>query len=124
MSYTVTTSPNGTAARVEGIDVGNLDETAGAKVDALFANHPVLAFSNQQLDEGGLLRFAARFGELEENVASSFHHPKYSQITVLSNMRGADGKRTGSPDAGQGWHTAMACTPGPIRRRKVIRYSI
>lgn len=112
----VTTPGGGTCgARVAGLDLSvPLDDAAFAEVEALFHRHQVVAFSDQRLDEAALIGFARRFGPLEHNVASSFHHPQFSELTVLSNLV-RDGKPYGSPDAGQGWHTDMSYNAVPAR---------
>jgi len=47
------------------------------------------------------------FGELEINVANSFHEPRLPEVMVLSNMT-ENGRPVGLADAGQGWHTDMS----------------
>lgn len=111
----VTPSGGSLGARVAGVDLSApLDNAAFAEIEAIFHHHQVVAFSDQRLDEAALIAFARRFGELERNVASSFHHPRYSELTVLSNIV-VNGKPYGSPDAGQGWHTDMSYNAIPAR---------
>ncbi|HEX7968276.1 MAG TPA: TauD/TfdA family dioxygenase [Stellaceae bacterium] len=103
-------------ARIDGIDLGRrLDDVGFAAIEDAFHQHGVIAISDQRLDEAALIAFSRRFGELELNVASSFHHPAYPHINILSNRRRPDGTRLGSPDAGQGWHADMSYNPVPAR---------
>jgi taurine dioxygenase len=102
-------------ARIDGVDLRRLDDALFAAVERAFHEHGVIAISEQRLDEAGLIAFSRRFGELELNVASSFHHPDYPYINILSNKRRADGTPMGSPDAGQGWHTDMSYNAVPAR---------
>jgi taurine dioxygenase len=103
-------------ARIDGIDLGRpLDDAGFAAIEEAFHRHGVIAISDQRLDEPALIAFSRRFGELELNVASSFHHPAYPHINILSNKRRPDGSRLGSPDAGQGWHSDMSYNPVPAR---------
>ena len=52
--------------------------------------------------------FAARFGELEINVASgAYQEPGIPEVMILSNIV-KDGKPIGLADAGQDWHTDMS----------------
>ncbi|HTP81993.1 MAG TPA: TauD/TfdA family dioxygenase [Alphaproteobacteria bacterium] len=102
-------------ARVAGLDLAApLEDSGFREVEAIFHRHQVVAFEGQHLDEDALIAFARRFGELEHNVASSFHHPRTADLTVLSNIV-RDGKPYGSPDAGQGWHTDMSYNSVPAR---------
>ncbi len=108
MPIAVTPSGASLGARVAGLDLAApLDDAGFREVEAIFHQHQVVAFSDQHLDEDALIAFARRFGELEHNVASSFHHPRTADLTVLSNIV-KDGKPYGSPDAGQGWHPDMS----------------
>ncbi len=103
-------------ARIDGVDLGRpLDDDGFAAIEDAFHEHGVIAISDQRLDEPALIAFSRRFGELELNVASSFHHPAYPHINILSNKRRPDGTRLGSPDAGQGWHADMSYNPVPAR---------
>src|SRR5205814_7704782 len=53
-------------------------------------------------------RFAARFGELEINVASgAYQEPGHPEVMILSNIV-ENGRPIGLADAGQGWHTDMS----------------
>ena len=111
----VTRLGNHIGARVDGVDLRDLDDTRFAAVERAFHEHGVIAISDQQLDEPDLIAFSRRFGALELNVASSFHHPDYPHVNILSNKRRADGTPMGSPDAGQGWHADMSYNPVPAR---------
>lgn len=116
MSMTVTPLGQHVGARIDGIDLGRpLDDATFASIEQAFHQHGVIAISDQRLDEPALIAFSRRFGVLEVNVASSFHHPTYPHINILSNKRRPDGTRLGSPDAGQGWHADMSYNPVPAR---------
>jgi taurine dioxygenase len=103
-------------ARVTGIDLAaGLDDAGFRAIEETFHNHAVIAVSDQHLDETALIAFSRRFGELELNVASSFHHRDFPCINVLSNKRMPDGTPLGSADAGQGWHADMSYNATPAR---------
>jgi taurine dioxygenase len=102
-------------ARIDGVDLRRLDDALFTAIEDAFHAHGVIAISDQRLDEPGLIAFSRRFGALELNVSSSFHHPDYPHVNILSNKRRADGTPMGSPDAGQGWHTDMSYNPVPAR---------
>ena len=95
-------------ARVEGLDLSQPldDETFQALVQAL-GRYGVLKYPNQELTSRQLRDFAARFGELEVNVANAYQEPGLPEVMILSNMV-QDGKPLGLADAGQDWHTDMS----------------
>jgi len=70
--------------------------------------HSVLRFPGQSLNARQLRDFAARFGELEVNVASGpFQEPGIPEVMTLSNIV-ENGRPIGLADAGQDWHTDMS----------------
>ncbi len=95
-------------ARVEGLDLSQPldDETFEALLQAL-GRYGVLKYPNQELTAHQLRDFAARFGELEVNVANAYQEPGLPEVMILSNMV-QDGKPLGLADAGQDWHTDMS----------------
>jgi taurine dioxygenase len=102
--------PSGQAlgATVEGLDLSKKlpEETVEALIQAL-GRHSVLRFPQQDLTALQQRDFAARFGELEVNVANMFQEPGLPEVMILSNMV-EDGKPVGIADAGQDWHTDMS----------------
>jgi taurine dioxygenase len=102
--------PSGKAlgATVEGLDlaVSFPEKTIEELIEAL-GRYSVLRFPKQDLNARQLRDFAARFGELEINVANMFQEPGLPEVMILSNMV-EDGKPVGIADAGQDWHTDMS----------------
>jgi taurine dioxygenase len=95
-------------ATVEGLDLNRpLAEAEFRAVLAALGDHGVLRFPRQTLDARALRDFAARFGELEVNVANAFQEPGIPEIMILSNIK-ENGKPIGFADAGQSWHTDMS----------------
>ena len=102
--------PTGEAlgATVEGLDLNRpLAEAEFQAVLAALGRHGVLRFPRQSLAARALRDFAARFGELEVNVANAFQEPGLPEIMILSNIQ-ENGKPIGFADAGQSWHTDMS----------------
>jgi taurine dioxygenase len=102
--------PTGEAlgATVEGLDLDRpLAEAEFQAVLAALGRHGVLRFPRQSLAARALRDFAARFGELEVNVANAFQEPGLPEIMILSNIQ-ENGKPIGFADAGQSWHTDMS----------------
>jgi taurine dioxygenase len=96
-------------ASVHGADLSQplTAEDFGAILGAL-GRHGVICIPGQNLETASLKDFAARFGELEINVAAgSFCDPVHPEVMTLSNIK-IDGKPIGLADAGQDWHTDMS----------------
>jgi len=102
-------SGKGLGAAVEGLDVSkSLREEEVEKVIAALGRYGVLRFPRQSLDARQQRDFAARFGDLEVNVAAAgYQEPGLPEVMILSNIV-KDGKPIGLADAGQGWHTDMS----------------
>ncbi len=81
-------------------------ENEAAIVDAV-GHRGVLEFVDQSLSARQLRDFAARFGELEVNVANTAQEPDLPEVMTLSNIV-VDGRPIGLADAGQDWHTDMS----------------
>jgi len=96
-------------AVVEDIDLSRpLSADEDRLVVAVLGERGVLRFPGQKLDAGQLKRFAARFGDLEINVASgAYQEPGHPEVMILSNIV-ENGKPIGLADAGQDWHTDMS----------------
>jgi taurine dioxygenase len=96
-------------AKMEGLDLSRPleDGEVDAIIEAL-GLHGVVCFPRQKLTARQQKDFAARFGELEINVASGpYQEPGIPEVMTLSNIV-KDGKPIGLPDAGQDWHTDMS----------------
>jgi alpha-ketoglutarate-dependent taurine dioxygenase len=95
-------------AAIEGLDLsrplaaGEFDLAYGA-----LAEYGVLRFPDQDLTARQLRDFAARWGDLEVNVANIFQEPGLPEVMILSNVV-ENGKPIGFADAGQSWHTDMS----------------
>ena len=109
-------------ADVDGIALSQSlsDETFNEVRDALHCHH-VLAIRGQQLDAESFLGFSRRFGPPEPHVLDQFHHPAYSDILVLSNVK-KDGKPVGLADGGTYWHSDYSYLDIPARA--TLLYSV
>jgi taurine dioxygenase len=96
-------------ARIEGLDLSrSLEERAVEELVQVIGRYSVLCFPRQRLTPRQHKDFAARFGELEINVASGpYQEPGIPEVMTLSNIV-KDGKPIGLSDAGQDWHTDMS----------------
>ncbi|MFL6571636.1 MAG: TauD/TfdA dioxygenase family protein [Burkholderiales bacterium] len=96
-------------AKMEGLDLSRPleDGEVDAIIEAL-GRCGVVCFPRQKLTARQQKDFAARFGELEINVASGpYQEPGIPEVMTLSNIV-QDGKPIGLSDAGQDWHTDMS----------------
>jgi taurine dioxygenase len=95
-------------ATIEGLDLSRpLEEREVEAVIQALGRHSVVRFPRQELTPRQQRDFAARFGELEINVAGAFQEPGIPEVMTLSNIV-RDGKPIGMADAGQDWHTDMS----------------
>jgi taurine dioxygenase len=95
-------------ATVEGLDVSHASPPDVESIVENLGAYGVLRFPRQSLTAGQQRDFAARFGELEINVAAGgYQEPGVPEVMILSNIVKA-GKPIGLADAGQGWHTDMS----------------
>jgi len=96
-------------ARIEGLDLSRpLAEREVEEIIQAIGRYGVLCFPRQRLTARQHKDFAARFGELEINVASgAYQEPGIPEVMILSNIV-KDGRPIGLADAGQDWHTDMS----------------
>jgi len=96
-------------ARIEGLDLSRpLAEREVEEIIEAIGRYGVLCFPRQRLSARQHKDFAARFGQLEINVASgAYQEPGIPEVMILSNIV-KDGKPIGLADAGQDWHTDMS----------------
>jgi taurine dioxygenase len=96
-------------AKIEGLDLSRaLHESEVVEIIQSIGRYGVLCFPRQRLTARQHKEFAARFGELEINVASgAYQEPGFPEVMILSNIV-KDGKPIGLADAGQDWHTDMS----------------
>jgi taurine dioxygenase len=96
-------------AKIEGLDLFRpLEDIEVENVVQALGRYGVVCFPRQKLTARQQRDFAARFGELEINVASGpYQEPGLPEVMTLSNIV-KDGKPIGLSDAGQDWHTDMS----------------
>ena len=92
-------------------EIGHDDFTALSK---LFDERSVLCIRDQNLSESAYIKFAKRFGAVEQLYMSDYAHPEYPEILIVSNIK-KGGKDIGHADAGRVWHTDMSFMEKPPR---------
>jgi len=109
-------------AEVTGADLSApMDDATFRQVQQIFLEHRVIAFRRQELTPLRFLDFANRFGRREPHVLDQFHHPEYSDILILSNVK-KNGKPIGLADGGTYWHSDYSYLEIPARA--TLLYSI
>ena len=109
-------------AEVTGADLSApMDDATFRQVQQIFLEHRVIAFRRQELTPVRFLDFANRFGRREPHVLDQFHHPEYSDILILSNVK-KNGKPIGLADGGTYWHSDYSYLEIPARA--TLLYSI
>jgi len=97
-------------AEVVGVDTaGPIDDATFDRIRRAWLDHLVLLFRRQTLDDAALVRFTARFGELEE--APLFQGKRYveqhPEVMIISNVT-EGGREIGSlGNAEAFWHTDL-----------------
>jgi taurine dioxygenase len=75
-----------------GIDLSKpLDDATFAWIRRTFAEHPVLAFRDQNLGAGELAQFGRRFGSPRMHALLKYRHAEHPEVSWLTNVEG-DGK--------------------------------
>ena len=112
-------------ADIHGVDLSQpMSEATYDRILQAWSEHLVLRFSGQRLDDPTLLKFSARFGELDRAPIAAAHHERIETgvdkecepwISVISSV-----KKNGVPVGGLGsyelvWHTDMSYNPLPPR---------
>jgi taurine dioxygenase len=97
----------GFACEVVGLPLWEqLDEGTVAGLRELYAQHGVLVFRRQALNEAELAAFCALFGALELTVRSDWASPTVPEVTVLSNLKDGLGRPIGGLGDGElQWHS-------------------
>ena len=109
-------------ADIDGLDLSQpMSDAAFIEVRDALHRHHVLAIRGQALQPASLIEFSKRFGPPEPHVLDQFHHPAYSDILVLSNVK-TDGKPVGLADGGTYWHTDYSYLEIPARA--TVLYSV
>jgi len=113
---------NTMGAEVTGADLSApMDDATFRQVQQIFSEQRVIAFRGQELTPLRFLDFAKRFGRPEPHVLDQFHHPVYSDILILSNVK-KNGKPIGLADGGTYWHSDYSYLEIPARA--TLLYSI
>src|SRR5678815_839399 len=104
----IETSGGVLGATIRGIELAQpLNRGDFGQVLLALGKYGVLRFPDQHLDLAAQKRFSEQFGDIQ-GPATRDRNPDnpYPEIDIQSSMK-EDGKYSGSPNAGQDWHTDM-----------------
>src|ERR1700742_1085719 len=113
------------AADVHGVDLSQpMSDATFQKIAEAWSEHLVLRFSGQKIDDPTLMKFSARFGELDrvpipaaglDRKNSGVSNEAIDWVAVISSVK-QDGKAVGSLASYElVWHTDMSYNPMPPR---------
>ena len=102
---------------VETFDVDlsrRLSDADFSELERAFYANQVLALRAQHISAAQFMDFARRIGPPQPHVIDQFHHPRDSNILILSNVK-ENGRPTGLQDAGSYFHTDYSYLAVPAR---------
>ncbi len=103
-------------AEIDGVDLRAIDDARFAAIHRAWLDFQVILFRHQRLDDGDLVAFSRRFGELDQAPVQETGRrfvEGIPEIYVVSNVV-EDGKPIGSLASGEAvWHTDMSYLPDP-----------
>lgn len=103
------------AAEVCGVDVAKpLSDRDFARIYAMFLEHAVLVFRDQNLDDDAFLAFSGRFGPVDVHHLAKYEGNAHPEIRILTNDR-KNGKVVGAHNAGMVWHTDQSFKERPTK---------
>ena len=101
-------------AEITGVQLrADMNEETFAAIRTAWADHELLLFRGQDLQEEDLISFSRRFGRLEIHVRQEWLSQEHPEILVLSNIK-KDGKSIGGlANAEINWHYDQIYLPRP-----------
>lgn len=97
------------------------DSTA---IKTLWAEHKLLLFRHQTLDESTLVNFSQLFGALEIHVRTEYLSPNHPEILYVSNIK-KNGQKVGIlADTEVGWHYDQIYLPRPAVGSLLMAYTL
>ena len=112
-------------ADISGVDLARADDAVHAQIERAWNRYSVLRFRDQDLSDGDLMKFSARFGKLDrvpirskdvlmpDDPATGVAPEGRGWVTVISNVK-VNGKAIGGLGSYESvWHTDMSYNPEP-----------
>ena len=99
---------------VEPLDMRQIEDAAMAALKEAWGRYQVLVFRGLTMEEGDLVAFSQRFGDLEIHVRTEYLSRDYPEILYVSNMKDDTGRSIGILSDGEvGWHYDQIYLPRP-----------
>lgn len=115
MSMQVRRLSHGLGASVTGINLAKISDAQFKEIEAVWLEHQVLAFHDQNLSPAEQIAFGRRFGELDRHDLIPFYQlPDYPEIFQITNLK-IGGKVSETKDTGRLWHSDYQHTLRPAR---------
>ena len=73
-------------AKIEDIDLANLDEFQSDEINKLWLEHLILLFPNQSISDENHIKFGKKFGRLEKHPSLSHRSSRNPEIYRVSNV--------------------------------------
>ncbi len=111
MAFTTRQLGDGFAAEIQGVDLAaDINEATFTALCRTWMENKVVVLRGQKLDDGAMMRFSRRFGELFVHVRKQFHSPEHPEVLLISNLE-QDGRPIGAlGHEGLAWHSDQAYT--------------
>ncbi|HEV3262000.1 MAG TPA: TauD/TfdA family dioxygenase, partial [Gemmataceae bacterium] len=97
---------------VNGFNAAQATDNELNDLKELVYRRKVVALKQQLLDRPAYLKFAARFGVLEQFRLKNYHDPEYPNILVINNLN--RGQAVGARKLGNMWHSDSSYLPDPL----------
>ncbi len=113
---TATAIPLGpfTGAEIRGVDLAaGVDEAAMRLIRDTLHERGVVLLRNQAMTPAQQVAFSRQLGELRVSFFNKFAVENCPELTIVSNIRRADGEPIGLVDAGALWHIDGSYLPRP-----------
>ena len=117
MALTVTPLSPQFGARIDGVDLGRLDDATFDQLYAAWLKHHVLVLRDQTVSDTQFEAFSARLGTLDpppNQGAGRKSPPGFPNLYVISNKKDGAGEPVGALGDGEAsWHTDMSYLQDP-----------
>ena len=94
-------------------DVASVTPIEIKEIKQLVYKYKLVIFREQNINDAQYLEFARKIGTPQIYPQDNYHHPKYPEFFVSSNVP-QDGKKVGVRGTGRYWHTDCAFLEEPL----------
>lgn len=109
----VTPPSNQIGAQILDVDVSSITPMEIELIKQLVYDYKLVIFREQDINDPQYLEFAQKIGTPQVYPQDNYHHPKYPEFFVSSNVP-QDGKKVGVRGTGRYWHTDCAFLEDPL----------